>query len=333
MIGLAVATGVLVVGILGTGHSPLGVVLCFGDALYSAVLLGSRRSAWTVSGLAAAVAGTTALISLATIGGRAALISLLNVGMLLAVPVFWAQEVRRHSENADAERERAEQTRRLAEFGRAAAVAAERARMARDLHDVIAGQLSAIAIQSEAVLSIPDPDPAGAAHGADVGAPGERRLAGGDAHDDRAAAGRRLGRHRSAHRARRAGAAPRAAGHGPGERVGVTVEDHRAGGPPLPAAADLAAYRIVQEALTNVAKHAPGSAVTLSLVQDGAGLIVEVTNPLVVGAPPGGGTGTGLLGLRERAAAVGGSVDAGPDAGLWRLRAVLPVAASVGSAS
>ena len=280
---------------------------------------------------AAAIAGPTALLSLVTDGGRAALISLLNVGMLLAVPVFWAQEVRRHTEDADAERERAEQTRRLAEFGRAAAVAAERARMARDLHDVIAGQLSAIAIQSEAVLSIPDPDPAALRRVLTSVRREQRRLAGRDAHDDRAAAGRRFGRHRSAHRARRVGVAPRAAGHGPGERVDVTVEDHRAGG--LPAAADLAAYRIVQEALTNVAKHAPGSAVTLSLVQDGAGLTVEVTNPLVVGAPPGGGTGTGLLGLRERAVAVGGSVDAGPDDGLWRLRAVLPVAASVGSAS
>lgn len=333
MIGLAVTIGVLLVGLLGTGHSPLGVLLCFGDALYSAVLLGSRRAAWTVSGLAAAVAGTTALVSLVTDGGRAALISLLNVAMLLAVPVFWALEVRRHAEDAEVERERAEQANRLAELGRAAAVAAERARMARDLHDVIAGQLSAIAIQSEAVLSIPDPDPATLR----TALASVRRESVASLTEMRSMIGllRADGSGAAEPRTAPAGldlldellATARASG------VEVAVDDHRAGGAPLPAAADLAAYRIVQEALTNVAKHAPGSAVTLSLVQDASGLTVEVTNPLVAGAPAGGGTGTGVLGLRERAAAVGGRVDAGTEGGRWVLRAVLPVAAAVGSPS
>jgi len=335
LVGLSVTTGVLVVGILGIGNSPLGVMLCFADALYSAVLLGSRRAAWTVSGLAAAIATLTALLSLVSGGGRAALLSLLNVGMLLAVPVFWALEVRRHSETAEAERARAEQANRLAAMSRAAAVATERARMARDLHDVIAGQLSAIAIQSEAVLSIPDPDPATlrkvltSVRRDSVASLAEMRTmigllradGSGDADPRTAPAG--------LDRIDELLATARSTG------LDVTVTDRRPGDIALPAATDLAAYRIVQEALTNVAKHAPGSAValTLTLTQDDSGLTVEVINPLVAGAAPGGGTGTGLLGLHERATAVGGSVTAGADGDRWRLHAVLPVPATVGSAS
>jgi signal transduction histidine kinase len=332
LIGLGVTTGVLLVGILGTGTSPFGVMLCFADSLYSAVLLGSRRAAWTVSGSAAAVATLTALLSLVGEGGRAALLALLNMGML-AIPVFWALEVRRHAETAEAERTRAEQADRLAELGRAAAVAAERARMARDLHDVIAGQLSAIAIQSEAVLSMPDPDPAilrrvlASVRRDSVASLAEMRTmigllradGSGDADPRTAPAG--------LDRIDDLLATARATG------LDVTLTDGRPGAVALPAATDLAAYRIVQEALTNVAKHAPGSAVALTLIQDGSGLTVEVTNPLVAGAARGGGTGTGLLGLHERAAAVGGTVTAGADGGRWALQAVLPVAATVGSAT
>jgi signal transduction histidine kinase len=338
LIGLSVTTGVLLVGILGIGTSPLGVMACFADALYSAVLLGSRRAAWTVSGLAAAIAALTSLLSLVSDGGRAALLALLNMGMLLAVPVFWALEVRRHAETAEAERTRAEQADRLAELGRAAAVAAERARMARDLHDVIAGQLSAIAIQSEAVLSIPDPGPAvlrrvlTSVRRDSVASLAEMRTmigllrADGSADTDPRTAPAGLDRIDELLTTARA------------TGLDVTVTDHRPPDTALPAATDLAAYRIVAEALTNVAKHAPGSPVALDLSQDAAGLTVEVTNPLVRGAAPGGGTGTGLLGLHERATAVGGSVTAGPvttgtGGDRWRLRAVLPVPATVASAS
>lgn len=331
MIGLAVVTGAVLSGVLGTGHTPLGVLLCFGDALYGAVLLGSRRAAWVVSALAAGVAGAAALVSLASDGGRAALIVLLNMGMLLAIPVFWGLEVRRHAEHAADERARAEQSRRLAELDRAAAVAAERARMARDLHDVIAGQLSAIAIRSEAVLSIPDADPATL-----------RRVLAAVRHDSVAS----LAEMRTMIGLLRAdGSGDRDPRTAPGgldrldELLGtarangldVTLDDRRGDGVPLPAATDLAAYRVVAESLTNAAKHAPGTAVVVTLAQDDAGLTVEVTNPLVTGAPPGEGTGTGLLGLRERAAAVGGTVDAAADRDRWRLRAVLPVPAPVGS--
>jgi signal transduction histidine kinase len=59
--------------------------------------------------------------------------------------------------------------------------------------------------------------------------------------------------------------------------------------------------------------------------------VIEIGNDLVRGAPAGGGTGTGLLGLYERADAVGGTVAAGPDGRCWRVRAVLPAPARAGS--
>lgn len=103
VLALAAAVAVLLVGVFGTGGSPLGVMLAFGDGLYSAVLFSSRRASWTVSALAGVVTGGIALLSLVDDGGRAAVTALLNIGLLLAVPVFWALEVRRQAELAATE--------------------------------------------------------------------------------------------------------------------------------------------------------------------------------------------------------------------------------------
>src|SRR5690606_34565621 len=108
----------------------------------------------------AAVAVTAALAGLLFAGGRAAILVGPNLGLVLAVPVLWAREVRLLAARAEARRERAAEEGRMVERDRAAAVAAERARMARDLRVVIAGQLSGIALQSEAALTLPDPAPA-----------------------------------------------------------------------------------------------------------------------------------------------------------------------------
>jgi len=331
VLGLVVACGVLVAMIL-LGVVPLALMLVLGDLLYCAVLHTSERLSWTVAGATAAVAGGAALVSLVAEGARAALLVVLNLGLVLAVPVLWGREVRLHRERADAERERAEQAARMAELDRAAAVAAERARMARDLHDVIAGQLSGIAIQSEAALNLPDPDPAVL-----------RRVLQSVRRDSVAS----LAEMRTMIGLLRAGGAadadPRTAPAGldrldallesaAGTGLRIEVEDARGEAAELPAAVDLAAFRIVQECLTNAAKHAPRSRVRLRLdVHDGE-LVIDIENDLVPGAPSGDGTGTGLLGLRERADAVGGTITAGPDGDRWRVRAALPVRAPAGAA-
>lgn len=324
VLGLAFGTVALAAGPLAIGITGVGVFLAFMDLLYCAVLHSSRRASWAVAGSAGTVLAMVSGASLVADGPSAAVLTLLNLSLPLAVPVLWAYEVRHHRELADVERDRAEQARRMAELDRAAAVGAERARMARDLHDVIAGQLSAIAIQSEAALTLPDPDPATlrrvlrAVRRDSVASLAEMRTMIGLLRTDGATAD------------------PRTAPAGLGQldtlldtarAAGLSVEldDRRPGDAPLPAAVDLAAYRIVQESLTNAAKHAPGSTVRLGLRQSAADLVIELVNALVPEAPHGGGTGIGLLGLGERARAVGGRVEAGPDGREWRVRAALPV--------
>jgi signal transduction histidine kinase len=112
--------------------------------------------------------------------------------------------------------------------------------------------------------------------------------------------------------------------------LAVTLRQSGESTPDLPPAVDLAAYRIVQESLTNVIKHAgPAATATVSLRHAGSGLEIEVTD---TGLGPGPGPmasceGHGLIGMRERAASVGGSLKSGPGPeGGYRVFALLPVA-------
>ena len=115
--------------------------------------------------------------------------------------------------------------------------------------------------------------------------------------------------------------------------AGLPVELQVGGAPrALPPGLDLAAYRVVQEALTNVLKHAGKPATTVRLDYSEADLVVEVSDagrPIPAAGPAPGavpGSGRGLLGLRERIALYGGELDAGPrTGGGWLVRARLPV--------
>lgn len=104
---------------------------------------------------------------------------------------------------------------------------------------------------------------------------------------------------------------------------------------PLPATVDLAAYRILQEALTNCVRHAPGTSALVRVRHDDRDLVVEVTDdgpaphgPAPAGRPGtgGSGSGNGIVGMTERAHALGGALEAGPrpDGG-FRVRARLPL--------
>ena len=90
----------------------------------------------------------------------------------------------------------------------------------------------------------------------------------------------------------------------------------------VPAGAALAAHAVVREGLSNARRHAPGEPVAVAVTAQEDVLVVEVTNPLTTA---GSGDGLGLAGLRGRAAAVGGTLAAGPDSGVFRLVARLPL--------
>ena len=230
--------------------------------------------------------------------------------------------VGRKLEEADAARERAERLERNREAEARAAVAEERARIARELHDVVGHSVSVMTVQASGV----------------------RRLLREDQEREREALliVERTGREALAEMRRMVGVlrrpeeAPALAPQPSLERVERLVEQAREAGLPvdlrvqgeaveLPAGVDLTAYRLVQEGLTNALKHANAShAEVLVNYADGA---IEVTvSDDGKGLGNGGGGGHGLVGMRERVSVYGGELDAGPQpGGGYRLRARLPV--------
>lgn len=119
-------------------------------------------------------------------------------------------------------------------------------------------------------------------------------------------------------------------------RAGVATKlDIRGVARPLAPAVDLAAYRIVQESLTNVLRHAGPASADVKVAYEDERLVIEVTDDGDGGrhghGESGGGAGLGIAGMRERAAAVGGELETGPRLGRgFRVRASLPVEAGEG---
>jgi signal transduction histidine kinase len=109
--------------------------------------------------------------------------------------------------------------------------------------------------------------------------------------------------------------------------AGIPVETRIAGKPrPVPASVDLAVYRIVQEALTNVARHAQPASAAVSLVYGRTRLTVEVEDEGHLAPHVNGNAGSGIAGMRERVAALGGDFSAGPRSTTgFRVSATLPL--------
>ncbi|GEN79677.1 sensor histidine kinase [Actinotalea fermentans] len=204
--------------------------------------------------------------------------------------------------------------------------AAERSRIAREMHDVVAHSLSVmIALADGAGVALErSPDRARAALD-ELSGTGRAALA-----DMR----RVLGVLDTDPDADAADAAPLVPQ--PGSDLDELVERFRTAGLPVRAVLDarlpedanlrLAVYRIVQEALTNTLRHAPGTqAVEVGVHRHPAAVEVTVLDHgATLAVPPSPGTGRGLIGMRERAALYGGTVEAGPAAGGWRVHASIP---------
>ncbi|TDB87340.1 sensor histidine kinase [Actinomadura sp. KC216] len=219
-----------------------------------------------------------------------------------------------------ARRAEAEQGRRVAE-----ARMAERARIAREMHDVLAHRLSLLATYAGALEYRPDAPPEKLAHAAGVVRAGVHQAL--DELRDVIV----LLREDEAEEGRPQpvlGDVPRLVEESRDAGGTVELRDEVVDPGALPAASGRTAYRVVQEALTNARKHAAGRPVRVELRgRPGARLVIEVRNPLPEdpgAAPAAPGSGTGLVGLTERVRLAGGRLDHQAAAGEFRLRAWLP---------
>lgn len=298
-------------------------------ALYTAAtLLGRRRLA-----LIAVPCGLLVLAAtLPAWGDTMFWAELVRTVALLAVAVAigdatrnqraYVAEVERRA--AEAERTREEEARRR--------VDEERLRIARELHDVTAHSLSIVAVQSGVALHVLDSDPAAARTALTAIRETSR--------DSLQELRGMLGVLRASGEA--AGDAPLAPTPGlarindlvrPLRDAGLNVEvSGPPDGPPLPAIADSSAYRIVQEALTNVLRHAGSASVRVVIARDDESLSVEIVDDGSGSAVRAQAEGHGIAGMRERAVALGGTFEAGPrPGGGWRVAATLPVGVRNGS--
>lgn len=234
---------------------------------------------------------------------------------------YWAQLEERATR---LEKEREQQSRM--------AVVAERARIARELHDVVAHNVSVMVVQADGAAYVLDASPEQAKQALET-------ISG-------------TGRQALAEMRRLLGVLRTEEGSGGGEYVpqpdveqigdlveqvrgaGLPVEFQVEGAPrPLPSGVELTAYRIVQEALTNTRKHGgpdAGASVRLTYFDDGLGLLVEDdgrgAQQELYEAGGADGMGHGLIGMRERVGMVGGTLDAGPrPGGGFRISVLLPI--------
>ncbi|WP_051684201.1 sensor histidine kinase [Blastococcus sp. URHD0036] len=209
-----------------------------------------------------------------------------------------------------------------------AAAAEERTRIARELHDVIGHEVSLIALQADAAAAALAQAPERAAapvatiRAAAADALAEMRRVVGLLRTPGEDDGDGLRPQPGLADLPALAARSRAAG------VDVRLDAPPAATPvPVPQSVQLAAYRVVQEALTNAARHSPGSAVHVRVTAGGGDLCVEVRDTGSRRAPAAPGGGHGLAGMRERVRLLGGDLHAGPEDAGFAVTARLPLAA------
>ncbi|MGH8878581.1 MAG: sensor histidine kinase [Stackebrandtia sp.] len=315
-VGLLIGTaGFAVDTVVGMSIATIAV---YTDNIYSATLRGPKYLPRVLLITASAITLGLSAWLYAITDLRVGILICAVFAMILISPVATAMIVREHRERAELERDRAAKIAQLAEVDRRAAVTTERTRMARELHDTIANHLSAIAMRSSAVLARPDMDAeamrqvmadirAGSVAGlADMRGTIEL-LRRGEAEDE-VIQHRLSGLEELVTRMKSAGL-----------DVALNITGHQA---ELPVAVEFAAYRIIQEALTNVLKHGCDARVSLDFASASVTITIDNRVPDANGPVPG--SGNGLIGMRERATILGGSFSAGPNAGGWRVHAELP---------
>jgi signal transduction histidine kinase len=324
--GVALVCGGALTGWYVLGHHGELLNLPTMVALYTIAVGGDRRTTVATGVIAATWSGLLGYTSSDPIGARGGSPVLEMIWPL--VPLAFGEAARARRElvaHAEAERER--------EAGRR--VEAERVRIAQDFHDLVAHTMAAVNVQMGVAVAAFESDPETART-----ALAQARASSKEALQELRATVALLrdgspidGAGRPASPAPRLAQLDELADTARAAGIRVTVDS--APTPALPAAVELAAYRIVQEALTNVVRHSDARNVAVSVRREAAGLVVEVTDDGAGPAPAAGNGaapatgGFGLVGMAERAAAVGGTVRHGPtDGGGFGVHAVLPAGAS-----
>ena len=307
----------------------LGAVLCAAafDASWSATaivliqlltvaLLGNRSRSLVVG----AITATGVVVAVIVIGGTVELTgAALRVALVFAA-VAAGDTIRSRGALRLAARERAEREQHERAQAAQRRAAGERLLIAQELHDTLAHSLVAINVRSSVALDLGDSeDPAAALE--DI-----KRVSATALRDLRATLSllRERGDTAPTTPSFDLDALPGLINHarGAGLETELAVDVN---GAPVPSAVGAAAYRIVQEALTNVLRHAEATNARVCVLERGTSLDVEITDDGQVDST-GVSRGLGLQGMAERCAALGGRLDVGPlhDGG-WRVHAVLPL--------
>ncbi|MGW3199982.1 sensor histidine kinase [Streptomyces sp. NPDC001118] len=317
------ATGTLSVIESVTGDPRAPVAMSAVVALYTVAATTDRTTTWRVGLLT-----MTVLTAAAMLGGPLPWYAQENLGVLAwtGIGATAGDAVRSRRAVVQAIRERAERAERTREEEARRRVAEERLRIARDLHDVVAHHIALVNVQAGVAAHVMDKRPDQAKE-----ALAHVREASRSALDELRATVGLL---------RQSGDPEAPTEPAPGlsrleelaatfRNAGLPVAVARADqGTELPAAVNLAAYRIIQEALTNAQKHAgPAARAEVSVVRVGPNIEVTVLDDGAGAAGvPGAGGGHGLLGMRERVTALGGTLTTGPRyGGGFRVHAILPL--------
>ncbi|MFJ2393590.1 sensor histidine kinase [Streptomyces sp. NPDC087843] len=314
---VAFGTAAVALVYLGAGYPYGPVFVTAAVGCFGAVVAGHRRAAWAAIGMLwlghllmahwlyhwLPPTGDRAVSWTREIGVATWGVAIVAVSELVRVRrEQWARD---RAERAQAAARRADE---------------ERLRIARELHDVLAHSISVINVQAGVGLALLDSDPEQARSALTT---------------IKEASKEALGEVRQVLATLRApGDAPRAPAPGldrllelveQAAAAGLTVEV-RGTPPKLPPGIDLAAFRIVQEALTNVVRHSGSRHARVRVESSGDALRLRIDDDGPGTGADAGGSGHGLAGMRERAAALDGTIEAGPrDDGGFRVLAVLPL--------
>ncbi|MFC9660497.1 sensor histidine kinase [Nocardia sp. NPDC127606] len=288
---------------------PLWIALT--DVIFLAVSTGSDRLGAVVGWFSLTVTVGGSLLALTVFGVRAAFYTGLIGVALTWSPLGYARAVRASRRTVEAERAaaRAELAARDAE--RSAAIGEERRRLARDLHDAVAGHVSAVAILAEVALKDPDNTAVlSTIRSSSLAAVEEMRTTIEllTAPDDTAVTTRLASLDGLIDAA---------------EAAGGSVTLRRPADLELPTAVEAVLTRILSETLANATKHAPGAPLDIELRRDARRLVVTAMNPIPPGTPEG--QGNGLRNMMFRAESVEGTITAGAQDGTWRVCARIPL--------